>query len=72
MRDSAENTWAAFGGTRMTNAEQGFSPEQLKDIYLKIEMSRMLVKMGNDMTKQIEADIKFYAATNNLEGGNNN
>lgn len=54
----------------MTNAEQGFSPEQLKDIYLKIEMSRMLVKMGNDMTKQIEADLKFYAATNNLDGGN--
>tara|TARA_R110000796_G_C14439164_1_gene422082 strand:- start:446 stop:664 length:219 start_codon:yes stop_codon:yes gene_type:complete len=70
MRDRSENTWAAFGGTRMTNAEQGFSPEQLKDIYLKIEMSRMLVKMGNDMTKQIEADLKFYAATNNLDGGN--
>jgi hypothetical protein len=70
MRDRSENTWAAFGGTRMTNAEQGFSPEQLKDIYLKIEMSRMLVKMGNDMTKQIEADLKFYAATNNLEDNN--
>jgi hypothetical protein len=54
----------------MTNAEQGFSPEQLKDIYLKIEMSRMLVKMGNDMTKQIEADLKFYSATNNLEDNN--
>ena len=54
----------------MPNPEQGFSPEQLKDIYLKIETSRMLIKMGKDMTKQSEEDLKFYAATNNLGSKN--
>jgi hypothetical protein len=38
------------------------TPEQFKDVYIKVEMSRMLVKMGNDMVKQIEEDIKFYNA----------
>ncbi len=38
------------------------TPEQFKEIYIKVEMSRMLVKMANDMVKQIEEDIKFYNA----------
>jgi hypothetical protein len=46
----------------------GFSPDQMKDIFIKIEMSRMLMKMSLDMTKEIEDDLKFYNAimkTNN-------
>ncbi len=42
----------------------------MKDIFIKLEMSRMLIKMGNDMVKQIEEDLKFYAATNNLGSKN--
>ena len=44
---------------------KGFTREQMKDIYLKVEMSRMLVKMGRDMTKEIEDDLKFYRSINN-------
>jgi hypothetical protein len=45
----------------------GLSPEQLKDIFIKLEMSRMLVKMGNDLVKQIEDDIKFYQTVSDIE-----
>jgi hypothetical protein len=52
----------------MTNEEsQGFTPEQLKDIFIKLEMSRMLIKMGADMAKQIEEDIKFYRTIGGVE-----
>jgi hypothetical protein len=46
---------------------QGFTPEQLKDIFIKLEMSRMLMKMSLDMTKQIEEDIKFYRTIGGVE-----
>jgi hypothetical protein len=36
--------------------------EQFKEVYIKVEMSRMLLKMSQDMVKQIEEDIKFYNA----------
>ena len=56
----------------MTNEEsQGFSPDQLKDIFIKLEMSRMLMKMSLDMTKQIEEDIKFYKTIGDI-GENDN
>lgn len=52
----------------MTNEEsQGFTPEQLKDIFIKLEMSRMLMKMSLDMTRQIEEDIKFYKTVSDIE-----
>jgi hypothetical protein len=57
---------------KMTNEEsQGFTPEQLKDIFIKLEMSRMLMKMSLDMTKQIEEDIKFYKTIGNIEEKDN-
>jgi hypothetical protein len=46
-------------------AAQGFSPEQMKDIFIKLETSRLLAKMAENMAKEIEADIKFYTAINN-------
>ncbi len=56
----------------MTDGEsQGFSPDQLKDIFIKLEMSRMLMKMSLDMTKQIEEDIKFYKTIGNIEEKDN-
>ena len=50
---------------------QGFSPDQLKDIFIKLEMSRMLIKMGADMAKQIEEDIKFYRTIGDIEDNDN-
>jgi hypothetical protein len=50
----------------MTDREaQGISPEQMKDIFIKLETSRVLAKMAENMAKEIEADIKFYTAVNN-------
>jgi hypothetical protein len=43
----------------------GFTPEQMKDIFIKLETSRLLAKMAENMAKEIEADIKFYTAVNN-------
>ncbi len=45
----------------------GYSTEQMAEIYAKLEVSKMLIKMGTDMAKQIEADIKFYKMTNGIE-----
>jgi hypothetical protein len=45
----------------------GYSTDQMAEIYAKLEVSKMLIKMGTDMAKQIEADIKFYKMTNNIE-----
>ncbi len=50
----------------MTNEDpKGFSLEQMKDIYVKLETSRILAKMAENLAKEIEADIKFYTAINN-------
>tara|TARA_B110000977_G_scaffold165428_1_gene212585 strand:- start:62 stop:223 length:162 start_codon:yes stop_codon:yes gene_type:complete len=50
----------------MTDEERhGFSPDQMKDIFIKIEMSRMLMRMSTDMTKQIAEDLKLYQIENN-------
>ena len=45
----------------------GYSTEQMAEIYAKLEVSKMLIKMGTDMAKQVEADIKFYKMTNGIE-----
>lgn len=44
-----------------------YTTEQMTEIYTKLEVSKMLIKMGTDLAKQIEADIKFYRMTNGLE-----
>tara|TARA_R110000782_G_scaffold81629_1_gene161106 strand:+ start:130 stop:303 length:174 start_codon:yes stop_codon:yes gene_type:complete len=44
---------------------QGFTSEQMKDIFVKLTTSRVLIKMGENMAKEIEEDLKFYRAVNN-------
>ena len=44
-----------------------YTTEQMTEIYAKLEVSKMLIKMGTDMAKQIEADIKFFRMTNGIE-----
>jgi hypothetical protein len=52
----------------MTDGEaQGISPEQMKDIFVKLETSRLLKQMSENLAKEIEEDIKFYNTTNNEE-----
>jgi hypothetical protein len=41
-----------------------YSNEQIADIYAKLEVAKLLMKMGADMAKQAETDIKFYRMTN--------
>ncbi len=41
-----------------------YSSEQIADIYAKLEVAKILMKMGADMAKQAETDIKFYRMTN--------
>ncbi len=41
-----------------------YSSEQIADIYAKLEVAKLLMKMGADMAKQAETDIKFYRMTN--------
>jgi hypothetical protein len=41
-----------------------YSTDQIADIYAKLEVAKLLMKMGADMAKQAETDIKFYRMTN--------
>jgi hypothetical protein len=46
-----------------------YSNDQIADIYAKLEVAKMLMKMGSDMAKQAETDIKFYRMTNIVGDG---
>ena len=46
------------------NNEFNYSSDQIADIYAKLEVAKLLMKMGADMAKQAETDIKFYRMTN--------
>lgn len=39
----------------------------MAEIYAKLEVAKMLTKMGTEMAKQAADDIKFYRMTNNME-----
>ena len=43
-----------------------YSTDQMAEIYAKLEVAKMLTKMGTEMAKQVEADIKFFRLTNGL------
>lgn len=43
-----------------------YSSEQIADIYAKLEVAKLLMKMGADMAKQAETDIRFYRMTNEI------
>jgi hypothetical protein len=46
------------------NNEFNYSSDQIADIYAKLEVAKLLMKMGSDMAKQAETDIKFYRMNN--------
>lgn len=52
----------------MENGDFNYSTDQMAEIYAKLEVAKMLIKLGTDMAKQAENDIKFYRMTNNIEG----
>lgn len=52
----------------MENGDFNYSTDQMAEIYAKLEVAKMLIKLGTDMAKQAENDIKFYRMTNKIEG----
>lgn len=42
------------------------SETQLADIYAKLETAEMFMKLGTELAKQVDTDIKFYKITNPL------
>ena len=49
-----------FNGFRYTN-------DQMAEIYAKLEVAKMLTKMGTDMARQAADDIKFFRMTNDVD-----
>jgi hypothetical protein len=45
---------------------QNWTTDQMAEIYAKLEVAKMLTKMGTDMAKQAANDIRFYKMTNGL------
>jgi hypothetical protein len=50
-------------GTKMPE-DYNYSTDQIAGIYAKLETAKLLMKLGTDMAKQVETDIKFYRMTN--------
>lgn len=46
--------------------EFNYSTDQMAEIFARLEVAKLLMKMGSDMAKQVETDIKFYRMTNNM------
>lgn len=47
-----------------------YSGDQVAEIYAKLEVAKMMIKMGSELAKQAETDIQFYRMTNaQLESG---
>jgi hypothetical protein len=44
-----------------------YSTDQVSEIYAKLEVAKLLMKMGTEMAKQAETDIKFFRISNGLE-----
>lgn len=51
----------------MEKPEFNYNSDQIADIYAKLEVAKVLIKMGTDMAKQAENDIKFYRITNGIQ-----
>ena len=52
---------------RQMENEFNYSTDQMAEIYAKLEVSKMLIKLGTDMAKQASDDIRFFKMTNNIE-----
>lgn len=47
-----------------------YSNDQIAEIYAKLEVAKLMMKMGSELAQQAETDIKFYRMTNpQLESG---
>ena len=43
-----------------------YSTDQIAELFAKLEVAKMLIKMGNELAKAAETDIQFYRLTNNI------
>jgi hypothetical protein len=41
-----------------------YTTDQVAQIYAKLEVAKMLIKLGTDMADQATTDIKFFRMTN--------
>lgn len=48
------------------SSDFNYSTDQIADVYAKLEVAKMLIKMGTELAKAAETDIKFYRLTNNI------
>jgi hypothetical protein len=55
------------GERKMEDREFKYTTDQMAEIYAKLEVAKMLTKMGTDMARQAADDIKFYRMTNGYE-----
>lgn len=51
---------------KMENESSSWTTDQISDIYAKLEVSKLLIKMGTDMAKQASDQITFYRMTNGI------
>jgi len=65
---SSSTSYANEGRSNMAE-DYNYSTEQMADIFAKLEVAKLLMKLGSDMAKQAETDIKFYRMTNKLPEG---
>jgi hypothetical protein len=49
---------------KMINDDFQYTTDQIAEIYARLETAKLLMKLGTDMAKQVEIDIKFYRMTN--------
>jgi len=41
-----------------------YSNDQIAEIYAKLEVAKMMMKLGSELAQQAETDIQFYRMTN--------
>lgn len=41
-----------------------YSNDQIAEIYAKLEVAKLMMKMGAELAQQAETDIQFYRMTN--------
>ena len=68
LSEPSSSTNYEIEGRKMENENStNYTRDQIAEIYAKLEVAKMLTKMGTDMAKQATNDIRFYRMTNGLE-----
>jgi hypothetical protein len=71
LSKSLTSSWTNYEreGQKMENDfnQSNYSTDQMAEIYAKLEVSKMLIKLGTDMAKQASDDIRFFRMTNGIE-----